>query len=142
MRKRTQRHDVIREVIRGNAIRTQRDLAEKLQEVGYECTQATISRDIADMGLLKSAEGFYVMPEDMRLIRMVAEMVEHVDVAGHLVVMHTVPGGAAGVAGAIDSAALEGALGTVAGDNTIFLAARTADDAMRIRTEIDDLRRR
>ncbi len=142
MKKRTQRHDIIREVVRECPIRTQRDLAAKLQEAGHDCTQATISRDITDMGLLKTKEGFYVLPEDMRLQRMVSDLVEEVYTAGNMVVVKTFPGGAAGVAGAIDKAGMIGSLGTVAGDNTIMIAARTGEDAVEIEKALTNLRRR
>ena len=99
MRKRMQRHDVIRSIVRENNVRTQRELAEKLQAAGYDCTQATISRDITDMGLVKSESGNYELPEDMRLQRMVSELVEEVYLAGNMVVVKTFPGGAPGVAG-------------------------------------------
>ena len=56
MRKRQQRHDIIRDIIREHNVKTQRDLANQLQAAGYECTQATISREIMDMGLVKSRE--------------------------------------------------------------------------------------
>lgn len=142
MKKRTQRHDIIRDIVRQFDIRTQRDLAVKLQEAGHDCTQATISRDITDMGLLKSRDGYYILPEDLRLQRMVAELVEEVYVSGNLVVVKTFSGGAAGVAGAIDKAGLVGTLGTVAGDNTIMIAARTPLDAETIAASLDSLRRR
>ena len=139
MKKRMQRHDVIRDIVRGNSVRTQRELASLLRDAGFECTQATISRDISDMGLIKSHDGIYVLPEDMRLKRMVAELVEDVQVAGNLVVVKTFPGGAAGVASAIDKASLRGALGTVAGDNCILIAAKTPEDAERVKVAIEHL---
>ena len=142
MKKRTQRHDVIREIVRGDQIRTQRELAEKLQTQGYDCTQATISRDITDMGLLKSQEGFYVLPGDMRMQRMVADLVEDIHTTLQLVVVTTAPGAASGVAGAIDSVGIPGALGSVAGDNTILLAAASPEDATRIMGTLNGLRRR
>ena len=142
MKKRLQRHDVIRAIVRENEIHTQRDLAIRLQDAGFECTQATISRDITDMGLVKSKDGFYVLPEDMRLQRMVAELVEEVHTAGNLVVVKTYSGGAAGVASAIDKAEIMGALGTVAGDNCILIAAQTPESAERITASIELLRRR
>lgn len=142
MRKRQQRHDVIRAIIRDKSIRTQRDLADQLQSEGYDCTQATISRDIVDMGLVKSREGCYVLPEEMRLQRMVSELVEEVHAAGNLVVVKTFSGGAAGVSAALDRAHLKGALGTVAGDNTIFLATETPEAALEAEQAIDRLRRR
>ena len=113
-----------------------------LQSAGYECTQATISRDIMDMGLVKSREGYYVLPEEMRLQRMVSELVEEVHVAGNLVVVKTFSGGAAGVSAALDKASLRGALGTVAGDNTIMIAAESPEAAVEVERAIDRLRRR
>ena len=142
MRKRQQRHDVIRDIIRDRNVKTQRDLANQLQSAGYECTQATISRDIMDMGLVKSREGYYVLPEEMRLQRMVSELVEEVHVAGNLVVVKTFSGGAAGVSAALDKASLRGALGTVAGDNTIMIAAESPEAALEVERAIDRLRRR
>ena len=138
MRKRQQRHDIIRDIIREHNVKTQRDLANQLQAAGYECTQATISRDIMDMGLVKSREGFYVLPEEMRLQRMVSELVEEVHVAGNMVVVKTFSGGAA----ALDKANLRGALGTVAGDNTIMIAAESPEMAIEVERAIDRLRRR
>ena len=136
MRKRQQRHDVIRDIIRDRNVKTQRDLANQLQSAGYECTQATISRDIMDMGLVKSREGYYVLPEEMRLQRMVSELVEEVHVAGNLVVVKTFSGAA------LDKASLRGALGTVAGDNTIMIAAESPEAAVEVERAIDRLRRR
>ena len=140
MGKRIKRHDVIRDIIREHRIRTQRGLAEHLQAAGFDCTQATISRDIADMGLIKSRDGFYELPEDMRLQRMVSDMVEEVYTAGNMVIVKTFSGGAAGVAGAIDKAGVLGSLGTVAGDNTIMIAARSPEDAISIEGELNALR--
>ena len=142
IKNRAQRRDVIRKIVRQDTIRTQRDMAERLQEAGYDCTQATISRDIADMGLLKSEAGYYVLPEDQRLTRMVSELVEDINTAGHLVVISTYPGGAASVAGAIDDVSLEGVLGSVAGDDTIFIAVDTSERASNLKNMLDGLRRR
>ena len=139
MRKRQQRHDIIRDIIREHNVKTQRDLANQLQAAGYECTQATISRDIMDMGLVKSREGYYVLPEEMRLQRMVSELVEEVHVAGNMVVVKTFSGGAAGVSAALDKASLRG---TVAGDNTIMIAAESPEAAVEVERAIDRLRRR
>lgn len=140
MKKRTQRRDVIREIVRQNKVRTQKELAELLQVAGYECTQATISRDIADIGLMKTKGGCYVMPEDLRLHRMVSELVEEIYVTGNMVIVKTYSGGAPGVAGAIDTAGLLGSLGTVAGDNTIMIAARSPEDALSVQESLNALR--
>lgn len=142
MKKRMQRHDAIRDIVRARQVRTQRDLANILQGKGHECTQATVSRDIADMGLIKSRDGYYVLPEDMRLQRMVADLVEEIYTAGNLVVVKTFSGGAAGVASAIDKAGIVGSLGTVAGDNCIMIAARTPEDGEEIKRSLESFRHR
>lgn len=142
VRKRILRHDIIRDIIRQHGIRTQRDLAARLQAEGFDCTQATISRDIGEMGLVKSLEGYYELPEDMRLQRLVNEMVEEIYTAGNLVVVKTFSGGAPSVAGAIDQVGLLGSLGTVAGDNTIMIAARSEEDALHVENALNNLRYR
>ena len=65
MKKRNDRQTVIREIVRGDGIKTQRALVDALRDRGYNCTQATISRDIAEMGLHKLPEGVYVLAEDL-----------------------------------------------------------------------------
>lgn len=142
MRKRQQRHGVIRDIVRDKNVKTQRDLANRLQIAGYDCTQATISRDIMDIGLIKSREGCYVLPEEMRLQRMVSELVEDVHAACNMVVVRTFSGGASSVSAALDRVNLKGSLGTVAGDNTIFLATETPEAALDVERAIDRLRRR
>ncbi len=70
-KKRTGRQDAIREIVRTADVRTQRMLVDELKAWGFDCTQATVSRDIADMGLHKLPEGMYVLAEDLHLQRMV-----------------------------------------------------------------------
>lgn len=142
MGKRQLRHDAIRSIVRKSEVRTQRDLVRLLAEQGFECTQATVSRDVMEIGLAKASDGCYALPEEMRLKRMVSELVEEVRAAGNLVVVKTYSGGAAGVSAALDHAGLPDVLGTVAGDDTIFLAAATPEAAERIEQSIDRLRRR
>lgn len=127
VRRRSSRQDVIREIVRREPVRTQRALVEHLQARGYECTQATVSRDITEMGLQKQADGTYALPEDLRLRRMAADLVTDVRRAGNLVVIHTADGSAQSVAAAFDAVGLPGALGSVAGDDTILVIC--ADDA-------------
>ena len=83
--KRNSRQDAIREIVRSQAVRTQRELVERLEKLGYQCTQATISRDIMDMGLRKLPEGIYVLSEDLHLQRMFSEFVTSVERANNLV---------------------------------------------------------
>ncbi|MDO4503202.1 MAG: ArgR family transcriptional regulator [Coriobacteriia bacterium] len=139
MTKRKRRHDVIRDLVRDNVVKTQRDLAELLVHAGYECTQATISRDVIDMGLVKSADGRYVLPEEQRLARLVSHLVEDVKYACNLVVVKTSPGAAQGVSAALDDADMHGVLGTVAGDDTIMIAAESEEAAADVARRIQGL---
>lgn len=132
MTKRAVRHDVIREIIRRGNIKTQRDLVEQLRLEGYDCTQATVSRDIAGMGLAKSRDGYYVLPEDLRLQRMVGELVEGIEIVNNFLVVRTPSGIASGVAVALDAAQLKGVAGTLAGDDTIFVMCRSSIEAQGV----------
>ncbi|MDO4182136.1 MAG: ArgR family transcriptional regulator [Coriobacteriia bacterium] len=140
MGKRQKRHDAIRKVICENTVRTQRELADLLKAEGFDCTQATISRDVDDLGLVKSQEGFYTPPEELRLARLIAEMVLSVQAACNLVVVKTMPGAAQSVSAALDDVHLAGALGTVAGDDTIMIAAESFEAADRVAAQVNRLR--
>ena len=135
--KKANRHQVIHRLVHENKIRTQQQLADLLSEAGFACTQTTVSRDIANLHLTKSKGKYYVFEEDLRLERLAAEMVYSVEDAGHIVVFKTRGGAAAGVAGALDEAHLEGALGTVAGDDTIMLVTKTPEAAQVIAKTIE-----
>lgn len=136
------RQEAIRAIVRAHGVKTQRDLAERLREQGFTCTQATVSRDIVEMGLQKAPDGCYALPEEERLARLVTELVVDVKVGGTIVVIKTLPGGAQGVCAALDAAHLPGALGTVAGDDTIMIAAESFDAAEQVSQMIGRLRRR
>jgi transcriptional regulator of arginine metabolism len=125
MRKRDLRQDAIRHIVRSQVVRTQRDLVVALHDDGFTCTQATVSRDIADMGVVKLPEGVYVLSEDVHLQRMVSELVDEVVRAENLVLVKASAGAAPGVAAALDAADLDGVLGSIAGDDTILMI--TAD---------------
>lgn len=129
MRKRIKRQEAIRKTVRRERVRTQRDLVDKLAEQGYECTQATVSRDISDMGLRKLPEGVYVLAEDLHLQRMIAELVTSVVQADQLVLIKTTAGAGQGVAAAVDAAELDEVIGSIAGDDTILVIARSKQDA-------------
>lgn len=140
-RKRNDRQDVIRNIVRNGAIRTQRMLVEELKAAGYDCTQATISRDIADMGLRKLPEGIYVLAEDLHLQRMVSELVVDVQRADNLLIIKAQPGTANGIAAAIDAAELPDVLGSLAGNDTILVISRTGEDSERLEGLIAKLAR-
>ena len=126
---RNDRQEAVKSIVRETPVRTQRDLVLALRERGYSCTQATISRDIADMGLRKLPEGMYVLAEDLHLQRMVSEFVSDAEAVTSLVVVKTQPGTAPGVAAAIDAAELPGVLGSIAGNDTVLVICRTNEGA-------------
>ena len=132
MAKREDRKGAIRALVRAEAIRTQKELVERLQANGFDCTQATVSRDIAEMGFVKSEEGFYALPEDMAMKRLMAEHARSVEEAGNLVVVKTRSGSASLIGEVVDNADVDGLVGTIAGDNTIMIAAKTEERAREI----------
>lgn len=120
------------EIVATRAIETQEELAEALAAEGFEVTQSSVSRDVAELGLVK-LEGVYVRPpagspagadpNERRLARGVLQ----VDVAGpNLVVLHTAPAEANAVAIALDRLAWSEIAGTIAGDDTVFVAVNGA----------------
>ncbi len=125
MRKRRERQEAIRRIVRAERVRTQRALVERLRDQGFVCTQATVSRDITEMGLKKLPEGVYVLAEDLHLQRMISDLVLDVQRSGNLVLVKAAAGTAPGVAAALDAASLEDILGSVAGDDTILVITTT-----------------
>jgi transcriptional regulator of arginine metabolism len=128
------RQGLILELIDREPLHSQEELRRRLRQRGYVATQATISRDVADLGLVKrSGDGAYQRPgvESASpptvmnaLERMAAEFLRSVERVQQLVVLRTGPGQAQPLALAIDHAQLPDAIGTIAGDDTILLIAR------------------
>lgn len=130
MTRRSTRMTTIRELVRSNQIKTQGELVDLLATRGLVVTQATISRDITEMGLQKKeAGGHYVLPEDLFVRRMVRELVTEVIPAQNIVVVKSSSGAAQGVAAALDGAELEGIIGSIAGDDTIMLITPDSESA-------------
>jgi transcriptional regulator of arginine metabolism len=135
----SQRHRAILEIIEQSAVETQEDLALALVEHGFEVTQATVSRDIKELRLLKvlTDEGTYRYAVQGstdqglgdRLRRIFAETVLSVDVAVNLIVIKTLPGSAHVAAELVDTMRFPEAVGTLAGDNTVLVVARDAQCA-------------
>lgn len=137
------RHRVILELVRSRAIRTQEELVAQLHRRHLDVTQATISRDIRELGLLRLHENGgprYLAPvaeldvetSVVRLrnaLREHVRMIEFVDLFG---VIHAAPGTAPLVAGAIDGARFDEVAGTVAGDDTVFILTRSRPAAQRL----------
>ncbi len=138
-KKRIGRQDAIRDIVRNKDVRTQRVLVDELRAMGFDCTQATVSRDIADMGLRKLPEGIYVLAEDLHLQRMVSELVTGVLRTDNLVMIKAQPGTASGIAAAVDAAELPDVLGSLAGNDTILVIAQTAEDGERLEALINKL---
>ena len=140
MRKRQERQEAIRRIVRAGRVRTQRALVDELKDQGFDCTQATVSRDITEMGLRKLPEGVYVLAEDLHLQRMVADLVIDVRRSDKLVLVKAQSGTAPGVAAALDAAELTGILGSVSGDDTILVVVDTEEEAAAIVDTIDKFR--
>lgn len=138
-KKRNGRQDAIRDIVRNKDVRTQLVLVDELRAMGFDCTQATVSRDIADMGLRKLPEGIYVLAEDLHLQRMVSELVTGVLRTDNLVMIKAQPGTASGIAAAVDAAELPDVLGSLAGNDTILVIAQTAEDGERLEALINKL---
>lgn len=130
------RHARIVEVIRDKAIHSQTELAELLAGEGVQVTQATLSRDLEELGAVK-VSGAYLIPEDgkrplretaeqgpARLLRLLRELLTGVDSSGNIAVLRTPPGAAHFLASALDRAGLIDVVGTIAGDDTILVVAR------------------
>jgi transcriptional regulator of arginine metabolism len=138
---RRKRHLKILELISTRAIRTQEELAEVLAAEGWEVTQSSVSRDIAALRLVK-VDGAYRRPPRRATPadpdeRRIAEGVLTVDAAGDaLLVLHTPPGEANRVAVALDRLAWPDIVGTIAGDDTIFLAVKDGGAQRRVMREV------
>lgn len=132
-----QRH--IRELLRTTAVHSQGELQERLAEIGVKAEQATLSRDLHALGVVKGPDGYLLPDAPMtpapargELVQLVQQYLVAVDCAGQLVVLRTGPGRAQPLGLALDNARLSGALGTIAGDDTIFVAMSTVAAAERL----------
>lgn len=129
MSEKQKRRRLVRQVLREEVVSSQEQLASLLAERGVSCTQATLSRDLRDMGVSRerTAEGLrYIMDTRARYLAALREVVgmEILDVQhnGSLVVLRTLAGRAQGVAAYVDEQNDPRVLGTVAGDDTVFIA--------------------
>ena len=127
-----QRQRRIVQLLRSRQVSSQEELASLLARNGERVTQATLSRDLEDLGAVKVREDgrvVYRLPEepphgDEWLHRMLQEFAVEVAASGNLVVVKTPPGGANAVARALDGAGIKDVIGTVAGDDTIIVVCR------------------
>lgn len=136
------RHAKILEIINSKDIETQEELAEELKKSGMNVTQATVSRDIKELKLIKvlSDSGNYkyatiVHTESFlsnKLVNIFSQTVICVENIDNFVILKTISGSASAAAEAIDSLTFEGIAGTIAGDNTILVLARSSEKAQII----------
>lgn len=140
------RQEKLVNLIRTKELGTQDELIEELRACGYNVTQATISRDIKELQLVKvmSRSGKYcyalsgAKDSDLakRLASLMTTAVTDIDFAGNLVIIKTEVGMAQALCAAIDGAELDGIAGSIAGDDTIFLAAKTPETAVKTAADL------
>ena len=143
------RHDKIIEIINNHEVETQEQLASLLKDAGYEVTQAIVSRDIRQMKLTKQViedgRQIYVYttadPEVMhdKYVNVLRAGFVSAQVAQNLVVLKTVSGMAMALATAIDALEIPEIIGCIAGDDTIFVAIKTTEEAQRVALEFEEM---
>lgn len=140
---RNQRHDAILSIIKENSVETQQELTFLLYSVGFEVTQATVSRDIKELGLHKklNKDGRYVytsgsddmqspISDEMSII--LSKSMISTDYSLNTVVIKTLAGMAQGAASVLDAMKFPECLGTIAGDDTIFVITRSEDASEKL----------
>lgn len=144
------RQNLILKIITENDVETQEELIDILSDEGFCVTQATISRDIRELKLTKvTTEGGkykYVLPGTEKKSKnhhhvhnAISATVLSVECAMNMVVVKTLPGMASAVAAGIDSHSIDSVVGCIAGDDTIFLAVRTVEEAHLVAGEIKEI---
>lgn len=145
----TKRREAIRQIISQRSIEKQGQLLSALAEYGIQCTQATLSRDIKAMGIVKQTgpDGRYryVLPAEpdgsvkQKMRTILRESVQSADCAQNIVVIKTLSGMANAAAAVLDELHIEHLVGSLAGDNTVFLAMRDNTSAQAFARELEKL---
>ena len=135
----SQRQRMIADWLRAHRVGSQDDVVARLALAGLTATQATVSRDLDELGAVKvrrEGEIRYVIPDEIepghaaaKLDRLLAEWVDAIVPAGNLLIIRTPPGSANLIANALDAGQLSDIVGTIAGDDTIFVALADGVDA-------------
>jgi transcriptional regulator of arginine metabolism len=120
------RQDQILQLIRKQSLHTQEELARALKELGIETTQVTLSRDLRELGLIKTPDGYRQLTESARAVQshftaLAGEFLRDVRRAQNQVVLRTAPGHASSIAVAMDQEQWPDVVGTIAGDDTILV---------------------
>lgn len=147
--KKSDRQIKILELINTSEIETQEELVQKLSELGYDITQATVSRDIRELKLYKmnlaNGKQKYAVDSskdhtlDSKYKRVLKDGFVSIDMAQNILVIKTVSGMAMAVAAAVDSMQFSEIVGTIAGDDTIMMAVRTVEDTKNVMQKIKNL---
>jgi transcriptional regulator of arginine metabolism len=138
MSEKDRRQRAVADLIRQQQLTSQEEVADRLVALGFPVTQATVSRDLEQLGAVKVRRGGqlrYALPEEQRethaprLASIFQDWVRTIEPAGNLVVIKSPPGSAHLVGVALDNAGLAEIVGTICGDDTIFVACRSSSDA-------------
>jgi transcriptional regulator of arginine metabolism len=147
---RTRRQRALSSLLRSQTLASQEELARGLEALGFAATQATVSRDLDHLGAVRIRRGghiSYALPEAgrapdwaaRRLGTLLAEWARSIDPAGNLVVIKTPPGSAHLVGVALDQAERTEIVGTICGDDTLFIAVRSAAEAQTLAEQLLEL---
>lgn len=146
VRTKRQRQQAILDVLRTRPVHTQEELARELQQRRFAADQTTISRDLQQLGVTRAATGTgrrYLPPPELdpsdRLIHLLATQLLGSDLVGAMLVLHTPIGAASVVAAAVDALQLPQVAGTVAGDDTIFVQARSPREARQVLSRLEQI---
>ncbi|MEP7082187.1 MAG: arginine repressor [Chloroflexota bacterium] len=153
LRKPLARRQLIRRLIATGEIHSQDQIVAELAQRAVKVTQATISRDFAELGVVRgvrNGQPVYLASDDLpsnrdpgaadRLRRLLLDLPLTIDEASPLLILRTSPGGANAIARAVDLLPLDGVVGTIAGDDTIFIACRDRNALRRLRAQFEALR--
>ena len=139
------RQSRIIKIVKSMPVHTHEELIEILKNDGFKVTQATVSRDIKELGLIKvpSSDGtsVYSVPETAKentaaRVEMVSESIKQVTAAMHTIVINTYPGMASAVAAALDSSLKADTLGSIAGDDTVLVVTHSPENALELERKI------
>jgi len=147
------RRQFIRRLVATGEVHSQEQVVAELARRGVKVTQATVSRDFAELGVVRGVRAgapVYLASDDLpiardpgaadRLRRLLLDLPLTIDEAPPLLVLRTSPGGANAIARAVDLLPLDGVVGTLAGDDTIFIACRDRETLRRLRSQFEALR--
>lgn len=140
--RKAERHEAILQLIRSHAVGSQEELRRLLEERGWRVTQATLSRDLRELGLVRAPTddgARYMRPETLgaddekpSLEALLPQLFDAVDGVSELLVLHTLPGGAQPIAEAVDAQGWDEIIGTIAGENTILIVCRSSQARLEL----------